>query len=30
MGEENYQIKYKRDLWKKDTIIKDAVHGYID
>lgn len=29
MGEEKYEVKYKSDLWKKSTIIKDAVHGYI-
>lgn len=23
------EVKYKSDLWKKSTIIKDAVHGYI-
>lgn len=23
------EVKYKSDLWKKNTIIKDAVHGYI-
>ena len=29
MGEKKYEVKYKSDLWKKNTIIKDAVHGYI-
>ena len=29
MGSEKYVVKYKSDLWKKNTIIKDAVHGYI-
>lgn len=29
MEEEKFEVKYKKDLWKKNTIIKDAVHGYI-
>lgn len=29
MGEEKCEVKYKSDLWKKNTIIKDAIHGYI-
>ena len=29
MEDEMSSVKYKKSVWKKETIIKDAVHGYI-
>lgn len=29
MGDKKRSVKYDRSLWEKETIIKDAIHGYL-